>query len=51
MISRSKTLIIAAAAVLSVVGFKSALAAPQDVTNQIKVTPNANQVRWSRMDY
>lgn len=39
MISRSKTLIIAAAAVLSVVGFKSALAAPQDVTNQIKVTP------------
>ena len=39
MISKSKTLIIAAAAVLSVVGFKSALAAPQDVTNQIKVTP------------
>lgn len=39
MISRSKTLIIAAAAALSVVGFKSALAAPQDVTNQIKVTP------------
>ena len=39
MISRSKTLIIAAATVLSVVGFKSALAAPQDVTNQIKVTP------------
>lgn len=39
MISRSKTLIIAAAAVLSVVGFKSALAVPQDVTNQIKVTP------------
>lgn len=39
MISRSKTLIIAAAAVLSVVGFKSALAAPQDVTSQIKVTP------------
>ena len=39
MICRSKTLIIAAAAVLSVVGFKSALAAPQDVTNQIKVTP------------
>lgn len=47
MISRSKTLIIAAAAVLSVVGFKSALAAPQDVTNQIKVTPTTNQVRWS----
>lgn len=39
MISRSKILIITAAAVLSVVGFKSALAAPQDVTNQIKVTP------------
>lgn len=39
MISKSKTLIIAAATVLSVVGFKSALAAPQDVTSQIKVTP------------
>lgn len=39
MISRSKILIITAAAVLSVVGFKSVSAAPQDVTNQIKVTP------------
>ena len=35
---RNKLLIIAAAAILSVVGFKSVSAA-QDVTNQLKITP------------